>query len=256
MGITLVTGASSGIGRASALEMAKRGDGVILTYNGNKDGASDTVAAIRQAGGTAVALRLEVADTATFPSFVDEVRDTLDSVWHTDRFTSLVNNAGIGGGAMFVDTTEQQFDAFVNVLFRGVFFLTQALLPVLADGSAIVNIASSSARFNTLERGGGYSAYAACKGAVIVLTRYLAVELAGRQIRVNSVSPGSTRTNIADNAFEKMAHLIPELVKKTALGRVGDPADIGAAVAVLLSADGRWITGQDIEVSGGYQLGV
>ncbi|QUQ63646.1 SDR family NAD(P)-dependent oxidoreductase [Kutzneria sp. CA-103260] len=256
MGITLVTGASSGIGRASALAMAERGDGVILTYNGNKDGAEEAVAAIRQAGGTAVALRLDVGDSSTFPSFVDEVRDTLESVWQTDRITSLVNNAGIGGGTKFADTTEERFDDLVNVLFRGVFFLTQRLLPVLADGSAIVNVASSSARSNPIDLAGGYSAYAACKGAVIVLTRHLAVELSDRRIRVNSVSPGPTHTSISGNAFDKMAHLVPELASKTLLGRLGDPRDIGAMVAVLLSEEGQWITGQDIEVSGGYRLGV
>ncbi|AGZ41302.1 SDR family NAD(P)-dependent oxidoreductase [Actinoplanes friuliensis] len=256
MGIAIVTGGSSGIGRATAVELAKRGEGVIFTYRGNEQAAAGLVAEIEKDGGAAVAVRLDLGDTTTFPAFVDEVRNALSSTWETDRFTSLVNNAGVGGGMTFAETTEEYFDMMSRVLFRGPFFLTQKLLPLLADGGAIVNVGSSSARSNGTERGGGYAAYAANKGAVAVLTRYLAVELAGRGIRVNTISPGTTRTGIGDNAFETYAHLIPEFGKKVLLGRIGESEDVAAAIAVLVSADGRWITGQDIEVSGGYQLGV
>lgn len=254
MGVTIVTGGSSGIGQATALETAQRGEGVILTYNGNEQGARDTVAAIEKSGGTAVALRLDLGDAAQFPAFADQVKETLASVWQADTFTALVNNAGMGGGSPFVDTTEEQFDALVRVLFRGTFFLTQRLLPLLADGGAIVNIASASV--TTIERGGGYAAYAANKGAIIVLTQYLAVELGERRIRVNAIAPGATRTLIGDNAFEKYAHLVPEIEKKTLFGRLGEPDDIAAVIAMFLSNDGRWITGQVIEASGGYQFGI
>lgn len=254
MGITIVTGGSSGIGQATAIETAARGQGVILTYNGNERGALDTVATIERAGGTAVALRLDLGDATQFPPFAEQVRETLSSVWQADTFDALVNNAGMGGGAPFVDTTEEQFDAFVSVLFRGTFFLTQRLLPLLGDGGAILNVTSSSA--TTVERGGGYAAYAANKGAVIVLTQYLAVELAERRIRVNAIAPGSTRTRIGDNAFERYAHLAPMIEKKTLLGRLGEPDDIAAVIAMLISDDGRWITGQTIEATGGYQFGI
>lgn len=254
MGVTIVTGGSSGIGQATAVEVAGRGDGVILTYNGNEQGAQDTVATIEKNGGTAVALRLDIGDSAQFPAFVAQVKETLASVWRTDAVTALVNNAGMGGGSPFVDTTEEQFDALTRVLFRGTFFLTQRLLPLLADGGAIVNVASASV--TTIERGGGYAAYAANKGAVVTLTQYLAVELGERRIRVNAIAPGSTRTMIADNAFSKYAHLVPEIEKKTLLGRLGEPDDIAAVIGMLVSADGRWITGQVIEASGGYQFGI
>jgi NAD(P)-dependent dehydrogenase (short-subunit alcohol dehydrogenase family) len=254
MGVTIVTGGSSGIGQATAFEIAERGDGVILTYNGNEQGARDTAAAIEKGGGAAVALRLDLGDAAQLPAFVDQVKETLASVWRADTFTALVNNAGMGGGSPFVDTTEEQFDTLVRVLFRGTFFITQRLLPLLADGGAIVNVASAST--TTIERGGGYAAYAANKGAVNVLTRYLAVELAERRIRVNAIAPGATRTLIADNAYEKYEHLVPEIAKKTLLGRLGEPDDIAAVIAMLLSNDGRWITGQVIEATGGYQFGI
>lgn len=254
MGVAIVTGGSSGIGQAAALEIAGRGDGVILTYNGNEQGARDTVGAIEARGGTAVALRLDLGDAARFPAFVTQVRDTLASVWPTDRLTALVNNAGLGGGSPFVEITEAQFDSMVRVLFRGTFFITQHVLPLLADGGAIVNVTSSCV--TTIERGGGYTVYAANKAAVNAFTQYLAVELAERGIRVNAIAPGATRTLISDNAFGKYAHLVPEIEKKTLLGRLGEPDDIAPVIAMLLSEDGRWITGQVIEASGGYQFGI
>ncbi|MGI5237821.1 SDR family NAD(P)-dependent oxidoreductase [Dactylosporangium sp. CA-139066] len=252
MRTAIVTGASSGIGQSTAVQLARRGTGVILTYHGNQAGARDTVAAIEKDGGTAVALPLDVGDSAAFPAFRASVAAALRDTWGRDRFDFLVNNAGFGHMSLFQDTTEEAFDTLMRVLLKGPYFLTQTLLPLLADGGAIVNTTSSSARHSGLEP--GYSAYGAMKGGLVVLTRYLAKELGPRGIRVNSVSPGTTRTRIGGDAFERFPEVIPGLAAKTALGRLGEPDDIGMAVAALLSEDCRWITAQDIEVSGGFNL--
>ncbi|GAA4260895.1 SDR family NAD(P)-dependent oxidoreductase [Dactylosporangium darangshiense] len=252
MKIAIVTGASSGIGQSAAVQLARRGTGVILTYHGNEPGARDTLALIDKAGGTAVALPLDVGNTDAFPPFRESVAAALRDTWARDTFDFLVNNAGFGRMALFEDTTEDMFDTLMRVLLKGPYFLTQTLLPLLADGGAIVNTTSNAALRSGLEP--GYSAYGTMKGGLVVLTRYLAKELSTRGIRVNSVSPGSTRTRIADNAFERFPEVIPGLAAKTALGRIGEPDDIGMVVATLLSEDCRWITAQDIEVSGGYNL--
>ncbi|WP_432975007.1 SDR family NAD(P)-dependent oxidoreductase [Dactylosporangium sp. CA-233914] len=252
MQIAIVTGASSGIGQSIAVQLARRGTGVILTYHGNEAGARDTVAVIDKDGGTAVALPLDVGNTAAFAAFRESVAAALRDTWQRDTFDFLVNNAGFGRMAMFEDTTEDVFDTLMRVLLKGPYFLTQTLLPLLADGGAIVNTTSSAARHCGLEP--GYSAYGTMKGGLVVLTRYLAKELSTRGIRVNSVSPGSTRTRIADNAFERFPEVIPGIVAKTALGRLGEPDDIGMVVAALLGEECRWITAQDIEVSGGFNL--
>ena len=252
MSIAIVTGASSGIGQSTAVELARRGSGVIITYQGNEPGARDTVAEIEKDGGTAVALRLDVGRSETFPAFRDSVVAALRDTWGRETFDHLVNNAGVGRMAPFAQTSEEMFDGLLRILLKGPYFLTQTLLPLLADGGAIVNVASNAASSTGLEP--GYSAYGSMKGGLVVLTRYLAKELAGRGIRVNSVSPGSTRTRIGGDAFELYPEVIPGLVAKTALGRLGEPDDVGAAIAALLGDDGRWITAQDIEVSGGFNL--
>jgi len=251
MQVAIVTGASSGIGQSAAVQIAKRGVGIILTYNGNQPGALETVAAIQGGGGKAVALPLDVGKTETFLAFREAVVDALRS-WGRDTFDFLVNNAGFAQTAMFEDTSEELFDKFTRVLLKGPYFLTQTLLPLLADGGAIVNIASNTAMASGLEA--GYSVYGTMKGGLIVLTRYMAKEFSGRRIRVNSISPGATRTRLGDDAFERFPEVIPALAAKTAFGRVGEPDDIGMAVAALLSEEGRWITAQNIEVAGGYNL--
>ncbi|GAA2839655.1 SDR family NAD(P)-dependent oxidoreductase [Crossiella cryophila] len=252
MRIALVTGASSGIGQSAAIHLARRGTGVILTYGANKTGAQDTVTAIEAAGGTAVALPLDLGDSGSFADFRESVTAALRERWGRDSFDVLVNNAGIAESALFAETSEELFDRLNRVLFKGPYFLTQTLLPLLADNGAIVNIGSNSALNSGMEP--GYSAYASFKGALTVLSRYLAKELSPRGIRVNSISPGATRTRLADNAFERFPEVIPLVAAKTALGRVGEPDDIGMMIAVLASEEGRWVTGQEIEIAGGYNL--
>ncbi|MGO1057277.1 SDR family NAD(P)-dependent oxidoreductase [Crossiella sp. CA198] len=252
MRIALVTGASSGIGQSAASQLARRGTGVILTYGANKTGAQDTVTAIEATGGTAVALPLDLGEAGSFPAFRAAVTAALREQWGRDSFDVLVNNAGFAESALFAETTEELFDRLHRVLFKGPYFLTQTLLPLLADQGAIVNIGSNSALNSGMEP--GYSAYASMKGALTVLSRYLAKELSPRGIRVNTISPGATRTRLGDNAFERFPEVIPMIAARTALGRVGEPDDIGMMIAVLASEEGRWITAQDLEIAGGYNL--
>lgn len=252
MRCAVVTGASSGIGRAAAVRIAERGAAVIVTYGNNPDGATETVATIARNGGDAVALHLDVGRRDTFPAFADQVAALLHDRWARTELDHLVNNAGFGAMAMFEDTTPELFDHLHRVLLQGPYFLTQCLLPLLADGAAIVNTTSTSALPNGLTP--GYSAYATMKGGLMVLTRALAKELAARRIRVNCVSPGTTRTRIGDDAFERMPELIPPIAAETALGRIGEPDDIAKVIAALLSDDFGWVTGEHLEASGGHRM--
>jgi|SRR4051812_43029822 NAD(P)-dependent dehydrogenase (short-subunit alcohol dehydrogenase family) len=252
MKIAVVTGASSGIGRAAAIRIAERGASVIVTYNSNADGARDTVAVIERDGGSAVALPLDVGDSTTFERFAESVAREIRARWERDTLDYLVNNAGFGQMAMFADTSEDLFDRFHRVILKGPYFLTQKLLPLLADGGAIVNTTSNSALPSGLEP--GYSAYATMKGGLAVLTQYLASELSGRGIRVNAVAPGPTRTRIAHDAFDRYPEVIPPIVERTALRRLGEADDLGKVIAALLSNEFGWVTAQNLETSGGFNL--
>lgn len=250
--IVVVTGASSGIGRGAAIEIAARGMGVVVTYNARPEGAEQTVEEIRDTGGTAVALPLDVSRTETFAAFTEALTGVLRTEWNASRIHALVNNAGVGGGMPFAEMTEEAFDQYYRVLLRGPYFLTQTLLPVLEDGGSIVNVSSSSVRPGDTEP--GFSGYAGMKGGLVTASRYLAKELSGRGIRVNSVAPGPTRTRLGDNGFERFPEVIAPLAAKTAFGRIGEPEDVGKVIAFLVSDDSAWITGQDIQASGGYAL--
>lgn len=247
MKIAIVTGGNRGLGRDAALALARRGVDSIITYRTNAAEADAVVAEIAALGRTAVALRLDVTERA---GFVDEVRRTLKETWDRDTFDHLVNNGGIAHHLSFADTTEEAFDELMNIQFKGVFFLTQDLLPVIADGGRVLNVSTGLARFTTP----GYVAYASMKGAVEVLTRYLAKELGPRGITVNTIAPGPIATDFGGGVVRDNADLNAALSSQSALGRVGLADDIGGVVAWLLSDDSRWITGQRLEVSGGINL--
>lgn len=248
--IALITGGSRGLGRNMALKLADKGNDVVITYRSDRAAAESVVAEIGKLGRTAIALQLDTGDVAGFDAFVATLRDTLTKRFSRERFDYLVNNAGNGVTATFAETNLEAFDALMNVHFRGVFFLTQALLPLIADGGRIVNISSGLARFAL----SGYAAYGSMKGAIEVLTRYLAKELGPRGIAVNVVAPGAIETDFNGGQVRDNAQLNRHIAAQTALGRVGQPDDIGGVVASLLSPDNRWINAQRIEASGGMFL--
>lgn len=248
--IALITGGSRGLGRNTALHLARKGVDVILTYHSREAEARAAVAEIEGLGRRAVALQLDTGATAGFPAFAGQVKSALGTVWGRERFDFLVNNAGTGLHKAFADVTEQEFDALMTVHFKGVFFLTQTLLPCIEDGGRIVNLSSGLARM-TLP---GYGTYAAMKAAVEVLTRYLALELGPRKIAVNAVAPGAIETDFGGGRVRDNAELNRIIAAQTAMGRVGLPDDIGGAISTLLVGDTGWITGQRIEASGGQAL--
>lgn len=247
MKIVIITGGSRGIGASTAAQCAKRGMGVILTYNSQPDAAQTVVRDIAFEGGKAVALKLDVTDSASFPAFRQAVGAALQSVWGRADFDGLVNNAGYGLFNPIATVTEEQFDGLFNIHLKGPFFLTQALLPLIRDGGQIVNVTSATTRVATA----GVAPYAAFKGGLEVLTRYMAKEFGERRIRANAVSPGAIRTELGgglDDAFEAL------LASQTALGRIGEPDDVGRVIAGLLSDEADWVNAQSIEVSGGYMI--
>lgn len=248
--IALVTGGSRGLGKDMAIQLAKKGLGVLLTYKNSEAEALSVVSHIRQAGGKAAALRLDTGDVKSFDQFLAEVKQVLRREFATDKFDYLVNNAGIGYHAPVGEVSEEAFDELVNVHFKGVYFLTQKALPVLHDGGGIVNISSGLARFAMP----GYSAYASQKGAIEVFTRYLARELGVRGIKANVVAPGAIETDFGGGHVRDNEQVNQLVRNVTALGRAGLPEDIGGVVAFLCTEDARWINGQRIEVSGGMNL--
>ena len=247
--IALVTGGSRGIGRNTVLSLARRGVDSIFTYQSNKAEADKVVDLVAKAGRKAVALPLDTGGIGTFDGFVDRVRHVLKA-WGVERFDYLVNNAGISHHASFEKTTEEELDALYNVNFKGVFFLTQKLLPLLHDGGRILMISTGLTRFVVPES----APYASLKGALEVLTRYLAKELGPRRITVNAVAPGAIQTDFSGGVVRDNPAVNKMVAGMTALGRPGLPEDVGPMIASLLSEDNRWINAQRIEVSGGMNL--
>jgi NAD(P)-dependent dehydrogenase (short-subunit alcohol dehydrogenase family) len=248
--IALITGGNRGLGRNAALALAVRGVDIVLTYRGNAVEAAAAVADIEAQGRRAAALPLDLADPAGIPAFVDALRAELDARFGRQRIRYLLNNAGAGAHVAFADTTPAQFDQLMNVHFKGPFFLTQALLPLIEEGGRILNVSSGLARFSLP----GYAAYASMKGAMEVVTRYLARELGPRGISVNAIAPGAIATDFGGGAVRDNPELNRFVASTTAMGRAGLPGDIGPVMAALLSEETRWITGQRIEASGGMFL--
>ena len=248
--IAVITGGSRGLGRAAALSLAQRGAGSIITYQSNRAAAEETVKEVERAGARAVALPLDVRRAQSFSDFAGAVKSALQNTWKRDRFDALVNNAGTGLYQPFADTSEAEFDEMVSVHLKGPFFLTQKLLPLLADGGRIVNLSTGLTRFSMP----GYAAYASIKGGVEVLTRYLAKELGPRGISVNTLAPGAIATDFSGGAVRDNPQLSEMIGSMTALGRVGQATDIGPVVASLLLDDTRWVNGQRIEASGGMNV--
>ena len=248
--IALVTGGSRGIGKDVVRSVTGRGIDVIFTYQSNEAAAEALVAEVEGMGRRAVALRLDAGDAGTFDAFVEQVQGVLQD-WGTDRFQYLVNNAGLGLYASIAETTEAQFDEIMDVHVKGPFFLTQRLLPLIADGGRIVNVSTALTRAGVTYP--GQAAYASAKGAVEVMTRYLAQELGARRISANTIAPGGIETDFMGGAMRDPG--LQELATSvTALGRVGQPEDVGGVVASLLSPETGWVNGQRIEVSGGQNL--
>lgn len=248
--IALITGGSRGLGKNAAIGIAKKGIDVILTYNSNKQEADKVVKEIESLGQKAVAFQLDASNVKQFDDFFKQVLKYLKEHTENDRFDFLINNAGTALYAPFVDTTEEQFDTAMNIHLKGVFFLTQKALPFINDGGRIVNISSGLTRFSNP----GSTAYASMKGAVEVLTRYLAKELGTRGIAVNTIAPGAIATDFGGGHVRDNKDINTHVAGITALGRVGLPDDIGGVVAFLCTEEARWINGQRIEVSGGMNL--
>ncbi|HTM98150.1 MAG TPA: SDR family oxidoreductase [Pedobacter sp.] len=245
--IALVTGGSRGLGKNMALALAKKGIDVILTYQSKKTEADEVVSSIELLGQKAIALQFDAGNVKSFDGFIAKVKEVLKEKWERSQFDFLINNAGIGINVPFADTTEDQFDLLNAIQFKGVYFLTQQALPILADQGRIINLATGLTRF-TLP---GYSAYAAMKGAIEIFTKYLAKELGSRKIAANVVAPGAIETDFGGGVVRDNEQMNAIIASNTALGRVGLPDDIGGVIAFLCSEEGRWINGQRIEVSGG-----
>ncbi|MCQ8239675.1 SDR family NAD(P)-dependent oxidoreductase [Rhizosaccharibacter radicis] len=247
--IALVTGGSRGLGRSTVLALAARGVDVVFTFNNNEAAAAEVVAAAEASGTRAAALRLDTGDTSRFEEFVTSFGEVLRG-WGAERFRFLVNNAGTSHHAPIGEITEEDFDSLYRVHLKGVFFLTQRLLPLMEDGGRIVNISSGLARFAYP----GSTAYAAMKGAVEVMTRYLARELGERRITANVVAPGAVQTDFSGGIVRDNPEVNRRVAAMTALGRPGLPDDIGPMIAALLGEENRWINAQRIEVSGGMMI--
>lgn len=245
--IAIVTGGSRGLGRNAIEKLAKKGVDVIFTYHSQAEAAKAVVQTVEASGGKAVALALNTGETASFDTFVAQVKTQLQQVWQRENFDFLVNNAGVGLHEAFTDTTEEQFDLMMNIHLKGPFFLTQKLLPLMADGGRILNISSGLARFALP----GSSAYAIMKGAIEVLTRYQAKELGARGITANVLAPGAIETDFSGGMVRDNPQVNQIVSANTALRRAGLPDDIGGMVALMLSDEAGWMNAQRVEASGG-----
>ncbi len=245
--IALVTGGSRGLGKNMAFALANKGIDVILTYHHQKEAADEVVATIELTGRKADALQFDAGNVKSFDGFIDKLKIALNNKWKRKDFDFLINNAGIGINVPFTETTEEQFDLLNNIQFKGVYFLTQKTLPLIADGGRIINLATGLTRFSLP----GYSAYASMKGAIEIFTKYLAKELGARNIAANVIAPGAIETDFGGGVVRDNAQMNAIIAANTALGRVGLPDDIGGVVAFLCSEEGRWVNAQRLEVSGG-----
>lgn len=248
--LALITGGSRGLGKSAALHLARAGWDLVITYHQRAGSADETVAAIQALGRKAAALQLDTGAVGNFGAFTASLKDALRDTFGRDSVDALVNNAGNSSNVPFLETSEQEFDSLLNVHLKGVFFLTQAMVPVLADGGAILNVSSGLARFALP----GKAAYATMKGGVEVLTRYLAKELGPRGIRVNTIAPGAIATDFSGGTVRDNPQVNAFVAANTALGRVGQPDDIGSAVAALLQGGMDWVNGVTVEASGGMFL--
>jgi NAD(P)-dependent dehydrogenase (short-subunit alcohol dehydrogenase family) len=247
--IAIVTGGSRGLGRNTVIKLAERGVDSIFTYYSNRAEADKVLDTVRQLGRRAFAVKLDTGEVGQFDEFIRQVQKVLPELG-AERFDYLVNNAGTSHHNAFAKTTEEELDTLYKVHFKGVFFLTQKLLPLINDGGRIVNISSGLTRFSMP----GSGSYASMKGAIEVLTRYLAKELGARGIAVNTVAPGAIETDFSGGMVRDNPDLNKRIAEMTALGRVGVPDDIGGMIAALLAAENRWVNGQRIEVSGGMLI--
>jgi NAD(P)-dependent dehydrogenase (short-subunit alcohol dehydrogenase family) len=248
--IVLITGGSRGLGKNMALHIAKQGNDVIITYHTKKEEADKTVSEIDKMGRKAVALQLDVSDASTIGTFANQVKSILQSEFSTTKLDVLINNAGIGNYEPIANMTEESLDNLYNIHFKSVFLLAKEFTPIMNEGGSVINVSSGYSRFSAV----GFSAYGALKGALDTLTRFQALEFAPLKIRVNAIAPGAIETDFAGGIVRDNAGINSYVKSLTALGRTGQPDDIGGVVAFLISDDARWINGQRIEVSGGIYL--
>ncbi len=248
--IALITGGSRGLGKEMAFRLAEKGNDIIITYVSKKEAAEKVVKDIEAKGQKAAALKFDANDISAIGNFVNNFKEILSSKWNTDKFDFLINNAGNGANIPFEKATEDEFDLFMNIHYKSVYFLTQKLLPSLNDNGRIINVSSGTTHYVIPT----YTLYAPAKGAVEVLTRYLAKEVGPRGITANVVAPGPVETDFNNGGNRDYPERKKFLSSRAALGRVGLPEDIGGVVAFLCSEDARWISGQRIEISGGMNL--
>lgn len=248
--VALITGASRGLGKDMALRLAQTDCDIIITYQSKLEEANGVVTQIQQLGRKATALQFDVGDIKGFDGFVDKLQAVLSQEFATEKLDILINNAGVGATIPIAQVTEEDFDRLVNINFKGVYFLTQKLLPIINDGGSVINLSSGTTRFANP----GYSVYASAKSAIETFTRYLAKEVGARGITANVLAPGAIETDFNGATVRNNSQVKGYIASQTALGRVGQAEDIGGIVAFLCSPDAKWINGQRIEASGGVFL--